>query len=247
MTSPSRRTLLIGGGIVAAGAGAFVASRGGLFGIDNSALSPVSYSFEDTPQCLLTAFVEEGPYYVEEALIRSDVREDRQGLATQLHLKVVDGATCEALPGATVDIWHCDAEGNYSAAPSFERMQRTSDGHLQPEGAARFLRGRQIAGNEGIVSFTTIYPGWYPGRTPHIHLKVYLDKTVATTTQLFFPKELSNEIYASGLYAKRGQPETTNSNDGVLANSQGANGGWPKMAKTADGLSGSLTIGVKQT
>jgi protocatechuate 3,4-dioxygenase beta subunit len=229
MTSPSRRTLLIGGGLVAAGAGAFVATRAGVLSSpDNTALEPVAFSFEDSPQCVLTAFVEEGPFYIDEALVRSDVREGRKGVETKLQMKIVDGATCKALPGAAVDIWHCDAEGGYSA------------------GSERFLRGRQIAGDDGIVGFTTIFPGWYPGRAPHIHVKIYLEKTVVSTTQLFFPNELSREIYANAPYAGRGQPRTTNDNDGILSEAEGANGGWPKMAKTPAGLAGSLTIGVKR-
>lgn len=247
-SNPSRRTLIIAGGaVVAAGAGAYAISRGAIPGLgsaDNSAFEPVSYSFEDSQLCRLTASMTEGPYYVEEALIRSDIREDRAGKQTTLRLKVVEGTTCAALPGAAVDIWHCDGEGNYSAAPAMGSEARTAQGHLQPASAARFLRGRQIADANGFVEFVTIYPGWYPGRTPHIHLKVLIGTREAATTQLFFPKELSNEVYAGGIYSKRGLPSTTNDNDHVLSRAKGADGAWPKVTRAGDGLMGTLTIGV---
>ncbi len=238
---PSRRTLIIAGaGVVAAGAGALGVVRGGFGAVDNAGLKPVSYSFEDSNLCLVTAAVEEGPFYVEEALLRSDIREDRAGAVTTLKLKIVDANGCVPLPGAAVDVWHCDAAGNYSAAGN----DRTDAGHLKPATTARFLRGRQIADGDGFVTFTTIYPGWYPGRAPHIHLKVLVGAREAATTQLFFAKALSNEVYATVPYAARDLPETTNDNDGVLRASNGASGAWPKVSRAGDRLTGTLTIGV---
>lgn len=247
-TKPSRRALIIGGGvIVAAGAGAYAVSSGvipGVGAVDNSAFKPASYSFEDSALCRLTASVEEGPFYVEEALVRRDIREDRKGIETMLRLKIVDGTTCAPLAGAAIDVWHCDAEGNYSATPASGFGERTAGDHLKPATAARFLRGRQIADANGFVEFVTIYPGWYPGRTPHIHLKVLVGQREAATTQLFFPKDLSAEIHRSELYAARGPADTTNDNDDALHRAKGADGAWPKMARTGDSLAGTLTIGV---
>ena len=240
-SKPSRRTLIIASaGIAAAGVGALAIARSGFGRVDNSAFKPVSYSFEDSNACLLTAAVVEGPYYVDEALMRSDVREDRVGLATVLKLKIVDANECAPMAGALVDLWHCDAGGNYSAAGD----ERTAAGHLKPATAARFLRGRQIADADGFVSFTTIYPGWYAGRTPHIHLKVRVGEREVATTQMFFSEALSNEIYATAPYATRGLPETTNAGDGVLHAANGANGAWPKMTRKGDTLAGTLTVGV---
>ena len=243
--TPSRRSLIIGGGVaVAAAAGAYAVSRQ-MGGVDNSAFKPVSYSFEDSDICRLTAAVEEGPFYVDEALIRRDIRDARPGTQTLLRLKIVDDTTCVPISGATVDIWHCDAEGTYSAAPAMDKAERTASGHLKPVGDARFLRGRQVADGNGFVEFVTIYPGWYSGRTPHVHLKVYVSEREAATTQMFFPKALSKEIYAATpAYAKHGQPDTTNDNDGVLHRAQGADGTWPKMTRVGDGLTGTLTIGI---
>lgn len=242
----SRRALIaVGGGAVAVmGAAAYAVSRGALGPIDNSQFAPKSYSFEDSAACVLTARMTEGPYYIDEALIRRDIREDRQGVAFALRLKVVDAATCAALPGAAVDMWHCDAGGVYSAAPQFGRDERTSPGHLKPDGAARFLRGRQVAGADGFVEFVTIYPGWYSGRTPHIHLKVLVGEREAATSQLFFPTDLSNEIYAGAPYAARGPADTPNDRDGVLNRARGGDGAWPKITRASAGVIGTLTIGV---
>jgi protocatechuate 3,4-dioxygenase beta subunit len=242
----SRRTLLVaGGGAAIAGAAGITALRS-FSGADNAKLAPVSYSFEDSNSCILTAAAEEGPFYVEEALIRRDIRDGRAGLLTALRMKVVDAATCAPLPGAAIDIWHCDAQGNYSAAPQLGRQTRDANGHLTPANTQRFCRGRQIADAGGMVEFTTIFPGWYPGRAPHIHLKAYLAERTAATSQLFFANDIAREIYATGIYAPHGQAQTTNDTDGVLAAAQGANGSWPKITRSGEGLSASLSLGIKR-
>lgn len=239
----SRRTLIIAGGAVAAaGAGLYALLRGGR--VDNTGFKPVSYSFEDTGQCVLSATMTEGPYYVDEALIRRDIRDERPGVAFRLRLKVVDAKTCEPMPGAAVDIWHCDADGNYSAAPPLGREERTTDGHLKPINADRFLRGRQIADVDGMVEFVTIYPGWYTGRTPHIHLKVHVGEREVATGQMFFAKELSAEVYALPPYAAKGPADTTNDSDHVLYTARGGDGSWPKVVRDGERLLGSLTVGV---
>lgn len=241
----SRRSLLLGGGaMVAAGAGAYALVRGGLGAVDNSGFNPVSYSFDETGQCILTATMTEGPYYVDEALVRRDIRDGRPGTALRLRLKIVDAKTCEAMPGASVDIWHCDAAGNYSAAPALGREERTDDGHLKPINSDRFLRGRQLANVDGIVEFLTIYPGWYTGRTPHIHMKVRVGEREVATSQMFFPTALSAEVYAASPYAAKGAADTTNDNDHVLYSARGGDGAWPKMVRDGEGLIGTLTVGV---
>jgi protocatechuate 3,4-dioxygenase beta subunit len=240
----SRRSLLLGGGaIVAAGAGAYALVRG-LMPVDNSAFRPVSYSFDETGQCVLSATMTEGPYYVDEALVRRDIRDGRAGTEFLLRLKIVDSKTCEAMPGASVDIWHCDAEGNYSAAPTLGSQERTNEGHLKPINGDRFLRGRQLANVEGIVEFVTIYPGWYTGRTPHIHMKVLVGEREVATSQMFFAKELSAEVYAAPPYVTKGAADTTNDNDHVLYSARGGDGAWPKVVRDGERLIGTLTVGV---
>ncbi|MBI1210330.1 MAG: hypothetical protein GC190_02610 [Alphaproteobacteria bacterium] len=243
--SLTRRGMLIVGTGAMLGGGAFAALRA-LTPVDNSKFTPVSYSFADTGRCILSAQAVEGPYYVDQALVRSDIREDRQGLATALQLKIVEAGTCAPIVGAAVDIWHCDAAGAYSAAP--KRMgdaRRDAHGHLQPADDTRFLRGRQIAGDDGVVEFTTIYPGWYPGRTPHIHLKAFVREREVATTQLFFDDALSRAIYETAPYVGHGQPDVTNRTDTIISQSRGADGSWPKVMRQANAIAASLTIGIK--
>lgn len=240
----SRRSLLLGGGaIVAAGAGSYALVRG-LMSVDSSGSKPVSYSFDETGQCVLSATMTAGPFYIDEALVRRDIRDGRPGAAFLLRLKIVDSKTCEAMPGAAVDVWHCDAEGNYSAAPALGRQERTPEGHLRPINGDRFLRGRQIANVDGIVEFVTIYPGWYSGRTPHIHFTVQVGEREVATSQLFFANELSAEVFAGPPYAARGMADTTNNSDGVLRSVGRADGVWPRMVRDGERLVGTLTVGV---
>lgn len=160
-----------------------------------------------TGSCVVRPELTEGPYYVDADLLRSDIREDRAGVPLVLTFNVsrVVSNACDPLPNAIVDIWHADASGDYSGVGSL--------------GSARFLRGIQQTDAGGTASFTTIYPGWYSGRTPHIHFKVRSSADSSSayefTSQLFFDDDLSREVYGSGAYAARGEQNTTNARDGI--------------------------------
>lgn len=162
----------------------------------------------DADVCVITPETTEGPFYFDPALERRDITEGRPGLPTRVRLQIVD-ERCEPLPGARVDIWHCDAAGLYSGYPR-------QLGNVDTRGET-FMRGTQFADNDGIVEFDTIYPGWYPGRTPHIHFKVFTDATTLLTGQLFFPDDVSRKVYATvAPYTERGNgPDTTNDRDGI--------------------------------
>ncbi len=138
--------------------------------------------FDDTSACTLTPEQTEGPYYFDVDSIRTDITEDREGVPLRLAVRVRD-ADCEPLPDAVVDIWHCDAEGVYSGFDSGE--------------GETFLRGAQVTNADGIVQFKTIYPGWYQGRTVHIHAKVHLNKQTVLTTQLYFDDAVTEAVYGS--------------------------------------------------
>ena len=114
--------------------------------------------------CVVRPALTEGPYFVDARLERSDIRSDpadgsvRPGAPLRLALRVsrLSAGACAPLPGAMVDVWHCDAAGVYSDA-------------TDPGGSTvgrKFLRGYQTTGADGLVGFTTIYPGAYPGRAP---------------------------------------------------------------------------------
>ena len=154
----------------------------------------------------------EGPYYLDLDLVRSDIREDREGAPLALTLRVVESSTGQPVPDAAVDIWHCDAEGLYSG---FVDASVQANGGSSAADSGTFLRGTQLADATGNVTFTTIYPGWYQGRTVHIHVKVHVDDREVHTGQLFFDDSFTDEVYTAAPYSSRGERTTRNDNDGI--------------------------------
>lgn len=170
-----------------------------------------------TGGCVARPALTEGPYFVDEKLNRSDIRSDptdgtvRPGAPLRLALRVsrLAAGACAPLPGATVDLWHCDAAGAYSdvADPGGSTVGR------------KFLRGYQVTDGEGLARFTTIYPGWYPGRAVHIHFKIRAaapgGRIHDFTSQVFFDDALSEQVYAQPPYAARGRRRVANAQDGI--------------------------------
>lgn len=158
--------------------------------------------------CVLTPPEAEGPFpnMTPAQLARENIIIDRKGIAFLINLTVVDkNNDCEPIEGAIIDLWHCDSEGNYS---------QYGDTFLQEADYtnADFLRGRQTTNAEGKVSFISIFPGWYAGRAPHIHLEVLdANEDSLLITQLAFLKEVCDEVYATEHY--RGEQDTLNETD----------------------------------
>jgi protocatechuate 3,4-dioxygenase beta subunit len=170
--------------------------------------------------CVVRPEMTEGPYFVDVQLDRSDIRSDptdgsiREGVPLELvfYVAQVNGAACTPLAGAMVDVWHCDAQGVYSAVSG-------AGGDTSNQ---KFLRGYQVTDASGKAQFTTIYPGWYTGRTVHIHFKV---RTTAAdgqsyefTSQLYMDDALSDEIFSRAPYLRSGSRDTTNATDMHYAN-----------------------------
>jgi protocatechuate 3,4-dioxygenase beta subunit len=159
---------------------------------------------------------DEGPYHRDAQPLRRDIVEDRDGVALQLGIRVV--ANCGApAHDATVEIWQCDALGRYSGfPPPDDSVVDTADA---PRGEyladQTFLRGSQLTDAAGMVEFRTIYPGWYPGRTVHIHLMVHAE-AVTLTSQLYFPDEVSDRVLSLAPYAERPGRDTTNKTDEIF-------------------------------
>ncbi len=136
-------------------------------------------------------------------VVRSDIRSSFNGatgsaagvpLTIKLQIVNVNGS-CAALDGYAVYLWHCDRDGNYSLYSSGVTTQN-------------YLRGVQVSDSSGNLGFTTIYPGCYAGRVPHVHFEVYRSLTAATsasnrikTSQLAFPDAASNAVYATTGYS----------------------------------------------
>ena len=179
--------------------------------------------------CVLSPEQTEGPYYIDGEKLRRDITEGRPGVPLLLRLRVVDASTCKPIKGAAVDIWHADAAGNYSGFGS-DTSSRT------------FLRGIQKTDKNGLAVFTTIYPGWYPGRAVHIHVKVHVSGSVVHTGQLFFPDALTREVYKAAPYSSRGNPSTTDARDSIYVN--GGKRGLLAVKKSGSGYIGSIAMGV---
>ena len=190
-----------------------------------AATSGLAAKFDSATTCTQTVEQTEGPYYLDVDAIRSDITEDREGVRLRLGVRVRSAGECEPVRNAVVDIWHADAAGAYSG------VQGSS---------GRFLRGTQVTNGDGIVEFETIYPGWYTGRTPHIHAKVHVDKQTALTTQLYFDEAVSEQVYAHEPYAARGPQDQANSSDGIFDESL-----ILTMEPDGDGYLGLITFDVQ--
>ena len=147
-----------------------------------------------------------GPFYLDLDSLRSDITEGKGGMALSLVLQV-QTVDCAPLKDLAVDVWQCDAAGVYSGFPG-------QLGGLDTTGQT-FLRGTQVTDADGVAQFVTICPGWYPGRTTHIHFKVHTSSTMEATSQLYFPEDVTSEIYETAPYDARGPKDTPNSADGI--------------------------------
>jgi protocatechuate 3,4-dioxygenase beta subunit len=210
-----------------------------------------------TLTCVQTPESVDGPYYYPSSLARPALAEGRKGVRVRLGITianaVVEGDTCSPLPAAVVDVWHADAEGQYSNVGT--GLQRTLTV------GATFCRGHQVTDDSGYVEFDTIVPGWEfvetpapPGvvrRTTHIHVKVFSDFKV-TTTQLYFPDDYMNELYAGvqpytanrsmeAPGSGRRYDRITNAEDREFLSSQSRP---MSLERTADGIVAKATIGL---
>ncbi len=172
--------------------------------------------FDAIGTCLLLPEKTAGPFPLDEQFVRRDVTEGVEGHPVRLGLRVVDEA-CTPVPGAAVEIWHADATGDYSAFAD-------GGGGKDEAAGTTFLRGTQVADEDGIVEFLTIFPGWYPGRAVHVHLRVHeatpgsaraIDETLVLTSQLFFDEAYVATVHADAPYARFGLPDTTNAEDAI--------------------------------
>lgn len=195
---------------VTATGGALVPAR--LFAQAASSQAGIALLMPEAGVCAITPEVTEGPYYFDPQLERGDITEGRQGIGLIVRLQVVD-QDCRPIEGACVDLWHCDAKGHYSGYPG-QGDKRDVD-----TTGEKFLRGWQRTDKNGIVAFKTIYPGWYRGRTTHIHFKAFPHESAVMTGQMFFPDDLSEHIYMTAApYNQRGEErDTMNVDDGILS------------------------------
>ncbi len=170
------------------------------------------------PRCLVRPEQTEGPYFIDERLHRVDIRSDPTSgkvavgtpLALTFQVSRVRAGNCQPLPDAQIDIWHCDARGIYSDVrdPGFDTTGQ------------QFLRGYQMTDAQGIVRFQTIYPGWYPIRTVHIHFKIrtapMIRRSYEFTSQVYFPDALTDYVHRALPYSLNGRRRVRNHHDFIF-------------------------------
>ncbi len=201
---------------------------------------------DKTNACVVQPEMTEGPFFVDTQLKRSDIRHDTHtnnisvGVPLYLQLQILKIATagCQALKDAVVDIWHCDASGEYSGVNSGMQATNTQQNN--------FLRGLQISNADGFVNFVTIYPGWYQGRAIHIHFKIRAkdnqDQAYEFTSQLFFDDALSDQLMTQAAYQRDKERDTRNLNDRIFQ--EGGSGLMLNPSKTSDGYSAKFSIAL---
>ncbi|BAJ27524.1 MULTISPECIES: protocatechuate dioxygenase [Kitasatospora] len=238
--------------------------------------------FADANTCTLTAQTTQGPYYFDADKIRSDIREDREGVRLRLAIRVQDSETCQAVPSAVVEIWHCDAGGRYSGAEQLSTGGAGGTGGglgdgpggggtppsgaptgpppsggpdiggggggggggandgmagLTPQDDKRYLRGAQVTNQDGIVEFTTIWPGWYAGRTVHVHAMVHINNERTLTTQLMMDESLNTTVFGKAPYSSHSGRDTFNDGDNIYRESM-----LLKITEDGDGYLGVITL-----
>lgn len=198
------------------------------------------------PSCVARPEQTMGPFFVDERLNRSDIRSDpatceqRTGVPLDLTFNVSQlvAGSCSPLASAVIDVWHCDGLGTYSDVE--DRRVRTI--------GQRFLRGYQLTDASGTARFHTIYPGWYPGRTVHIHFRIHggsSSRGYEFASQLYFPDELTDRVHAHPPYSQNGRRATRNGDDFLYRH--GGDQLLVKASKTADGYSAAFDVGLALT
>jgi protocatechuate 3,4-dioxygenase beta subunit len=213
--------------------GGLVAGAAGLAGLrvaEEAGAGPAGVS-SGLISCVLAPEQTEGPYYVDDAAVRRNVIEGRPGAALTLRLTVVNASSCKPIKGAAVEIWHCDAGGIYSATGA--------------EADERFLRGIQRTDAKGLALFKTLYPGWYQGRTVHIHTMVHIGGNVVHTGQLYFPDSVTDTVYRRSPYNQRPNRTTRNVADSIYRN--GGRRSTLKLARNGTAYVGSIRMGLQRS
>ena len=183
------------------------------------------------PSCELTCSQTLGPCHAE-APTRRDITEGRPGLPMRLSLSVVTAGGCTPVSDAEVEIFHCDVDGVYSG----ETPSNICNGNDPDASSRSFMRGVQTTDAGGRVDFDSVYPGWYPGRTPHIHFQVRVGEQEFVTSQLYFDDDFGARVYPTHPdYAHRGPQDTTNDRDGVIRSDANAAPFIPETLVTDEG------------
>jgi protocatechuate 3,4-dioxygenase beta subunit len=193
---------------------------------------------EESAQCVLTPSSTAGPFYFDSELDRYNITDSKPGTMLEVWIKVLDATSCLPIVGAPVEIWHADAVGSYSGYPN---QGQTGNNDTTQQ---KFLRGYQSTDSQGFSKMESIYPGWYPGRSTHVHFKVFLDNQTLVTSQFYFPDFTTESIYLDSPYVEQGIGMTPNSQDQIFSNTPDAQSLVVNMQQIAGGWRAMLTVGV---
>jgi protocatechuate 3,4-dioxygenase beta subunit len=224
---------------------AFLGATGAVWLASGSLFPKWAIAGTPGPACVVRPEQTEGPYFVDERLNRSDIRSDptdgqvRPGTPLTLTLLVarLNAGNCQPLPDAQVDLWHCDAQGVYSDVqdPGFDTIGK------------KFLRGYQVTDAHGEARFVTVYPGWYPGRTVHIHFKIrtapVAKRSFEFTSQLYFNDELTDRAHAASPYAAKGPRTARNQHDWIFR--RGGDRLMLDVTTTVDGYAATFPVSLQ--
>jgi protocatechuate 3,4-dioxygenase beta subunit len=200
---------------------------------------------QELPACIVRPELTEGPYFVDNQLDRSDIRVEpsdgsvKEGVPFELIFNVSQiGTDCAPLGGARVDVWHCDARGEYSGV--------TDNSFASSTVGQKFLRGYQLTDDGGVARFITVYPGWYSGRAVHIHFKIRTTTTTGDsyefTSQFFLDDALSDQVFTRQPYASKGPRNVRNDSDNIYRS--GGDQLLLDAVASGDGYAAAFAIGL---
>jgi protocatechuate 3,4-dioxygenase beta subunit len=182
--------------------------------------------------CVLAPEQTEGPYYIPNERLRRNITDGHPGAPLELRTVVVDAATCKPIRNAAVDVWHADAAGVYS-------------GFGSGAGSRTFMRGVQRTDATGLAVFRSVYPGWYQGRTVHVHVKVHVGGNDVHTGQLYFPDTVTDAVYRKAPYVARLGRDVRNVDDAIYRS--GGKRSLLRVRRTAAGVYvASIVMGIRR-
>ncbi|KAJ3715236.1 Intradiol ring-cleavage dioxygenase [Lentinula guzmanii] len=208
--------------------------------------------------CVLAPEAMEGPYYINNEMIRNNLTEGQLGVPLTLDISVIDVTTCEPMEDVLVEIWAG------MAIPGHGRPGGPEGPPSQPLSRNEtFLRGGAPTSSDGVVELVTVYPGFYAGRTAHIHTMIHMNwersdngtfvstsGTVLHIGQFFFQETWNDKVYATSPYIENNNKRTHNNEDGQMEDSEDADGNSAILDISAagedltEGLVGFVTVVV---
>jgi protocatechuate 3,4-dioxygenase beta subunit len=184
-------------------------AAGGTKGMKGGYPDPFAMGMATGAACMVYPAQTLGPCYAQMPMMREDISDGLPGLPMRLSFLVVRGTACTPVPNAIIDIWHSGSAGIYSAYATGTVCNPGTD-DVKTE---MFCRGVQMTNEQGRSDFSTVFPGWYKGRTIHVHFTVRVGGRDSITSQLYLEDSVCDEILAQGIYMSRGKRDTNNASD----------------------------------